>query len=620
MTTFPPFLLYFLAAAALPLLPRGTSRSAVSLLAPLAALALTAALPYGTHTTATLFGQTLILLRLDPLAWVFSLIFSIAAILGTLFAWRVRDLAQQIAALVYMGAALGALHAGDLLTLFCLWEATAFASVFLIWARRAPGAYATGMRYLLIQVLSGLLLLAGALLHIQAGGDAAFTAFPEMTTAAWLILIAFGIKCAFPLLGDWLQDAYPAATPTGAVILSAFTTKLAVYALIRGFPGFEPLIYIGAAMALYPVFYAIVENDLRRVLAFSLNNQLGFIVVGIGIGTPLALNGAIAHAVCHILYKGLLFMAMGAVIVRAGSAKVTDLRGTALYRSMPWTLLFCLVGAASISAFPLFSGFVSKSLLLAAVDKEGYAAVWLILLFASAGVFLTDGIKIPYRAFFSPAAHDDDASFGTPLQEAETQNGDAPFGTSLREAAAKKGGWAGKFMGGVGGFAPHMQEQANRIGGMRGEAPPNMLLAMGLAAILCIGIGVAPATLFALLPYDAVYNPYTAAHILFQLQLLAFAALTFMLLLRYNRIRPESPTLHLRFDALYRRLLPALLTRLEATSSSLTTRLTDQARHHATTILRAAGVWSSHDRSSGIMLAWVGLLLAAILSLAYLPL
>ena len=593
MTTLPPFLLYFLAAAALPLLPRGTSRAAVSLLAPLAALALTASLPYGTHTTATLFGQPLILLRLDPLAWTFSLIFSIAAVLGLLFAWRIRDLAQQIAALVYMGAALGAIHAGDLLTLFCLWEATAFASVFLIWARRTQGAYATGMRYLLIQVFSGLLLLAGALLHINNGGDAAFTAFPQMTTAAWLILIAFGIKSAFPLLGDWLQDAYPAATPTGAVILSAFTTKLAVYALIRGFPGFEPLIYIGAAMALYPVFYAIVENDLRRVLAFSLNNQLGFIVVGVGIGTPLALNGATAHAVCHILYKGLLFMTMGAVIARAGSAKATDLRGRALYRAMPLTLLFCLVGAASISAFPLFSGFVSKSLLLAAVDKEGYALVWLILLFASAGVFLTDGIKIPYRAFFA---------------------GDA----AINELGQK--GWVGgqKEGGAWGGLPPKSKANIWQIWRLEGETPANMLLAMGLAALLCIGIGVAPATLFAVLPYDALYQPYTAAHILFQLQLLAFTALAFMLLLRANRIHPETPTLHLRPDHLYRRLLPALLTRLEATATPLFDTLATLTRHRATALLRAAGIWSSHDRATDIMLAWVGLLLAAVLSLAYL--
>ena len=106
-----------------------------------------------------------------------------------------------------------------------------------------------------------------------------------VSPGATLIFLAFGIKCAFPLLHNWLQDAYPEATVTGTVLLSAFTTKVAVYALARGFAGTEILVPIGAAMTAFPIFYAVIENDLRRVLAYSLNNQLGFMVVGIGIGT-----------------------------------------------------------------------------------------------------------------------------------------------------------------------------------------------------------------------------------------------------------------------------------------------------------------------------------------------
>ncbi|MDZ7736906.1 MAG: proton-conducting transporter membrane subunit, partial [Gammaproteobacteria bacterium] len=93
-------------------------------------------------------------------------------------------------------------------------------------------------------------------------------------------IFGFGIKAAFPFLHNWLQDAYPAASPSGTVVLSAFTTKLAIYALARGYAGTEILIPIGALMTAFPIFYAVIENDLRRVLAYSLNNQLGFMVVG----------------------------------------------------------------------------------------------------------------------------------------------------------------------------------------------------------------------------------------------------------------------------------------------------------------------------------------------------
>ena len=117
------------------------------------------------------------------------------------------------------------------------------------------------------------------------------------------------------------------------MILSVFTTKLAVYALLRGFAGTELLIYIGATMALFPVFFALAENDLRRVLTYSLNSQLGFMVVGAGIGTPLAINGSIAHAVCSVLYQALLFMSIGAVLHRTGTTRATAL-GRARHRDV----------------------------------------------------------------------------------------------------------------------------------------------------------------------------------------------------------------------------------------------------------------------------------------------
>ena len=327
-----PALILILGGLLLPLmLPR--VRGALTLTLPVLGLVQLLALPYGEYAEISLFQYTLVTLRLDGLSFVFGIIFHLAAFLAALYAWHVRDTLQQAAALIYAGAAIGAVLAGDLITLFVYWEITAVASVFLIWARRSSRSYRAGLRYLIIQVGSGVLLLAGAVLHVQATGSLAFDHLGLDGPGTTLIFLAFGIKCAFPLLHNWLQDAYPEATVTGTVVLSAFTTKMAVYALARGYAGTEMLIWIGAAMTAFPIFYAVIENDLRRVLAYSLNNQLGFMVVGIGVGTELALNGTAAHAFCHILYKALLFMSMGAVLLRAGTIKGSELGG--LYKSMP---------------------------------------------------------------------------------------------------------------------------------------------------------------------------------------------------------------------------------------------------------------------------------------------
>ena len=278
-----------------------------------------------------------------------------------------KDTLQDVAGLTYAGAAIAAAFAGDLITLFAYWELTAITSVFLIWAKRTPEAGKVGTRYLVIQVLSGVILFFGCLLWVRETGSIDFgytyssdkwqllgpfvnpeTRAPS-SLAAWLILLAFGIKAAFPFLHNWLQDSYPNGTVTGTVFLSAFTTKLAIYALARGFAGTDLLIPIGTVMTLFPIFFAVIENDLRKVLAYSLNNQLGYMVVGVGIGTQLALNGAASHAFAHIIYKGLLFMAMGAVLYRVGTIKASELGG--LWRSMPKTTVFCIIDLYPFQAF-----------------------------------------------------------------------------------------------------------------------------------------------------------------------------------------------------------------------------------------------------------------------------
>ena len=277
----PPGLILILGALLVPFLP-GRLRQLYMLALPLLAGLQLYGLEPGNFAQTQIFGYTLTLLRVDSLSLVFSTIFLIAAFLNVIYGLHERDTTQEVAALVYAGAATSAVFVGDLISLFVFWELTAISSVFLIWARGTERAYRTGMRYLIIQVGSGVILLAGVVLLAEQTGSIGFDKIGLSGLASWLIFIAFGIKAAFPFLHNWLQDAYPEATVTGTVVLSAFTTKLAVYALARGFQGTEVLVYIGAIMTVFPVFFAVIENDLRRVLAFSLNNQVGFMVVGIG--------------------------------------------------------------------------------------------------------------------------------------------------------------------------------------------------------------------------------------------------------------------------------------------------------------------------------------------------
>ena len=491
--TLPTPFIFFIGAVLLLLLPReGLFRAAVLLIVPLLAFAQILTVDAGNLAPYTLFGLELEAMRVDPLSRIFALIFATVAFLGNLYAAHLRDPVQQVAALLYAGSVLGATLAGDLVTLFFYWEGAAITSVFLIWARGTEGAYHTGLRYLVMQITSGVVLLAGLILHYNDTGSVAFEAMTLGSLATWCILLGFGIKCAFPLVHGWLQDAYPAATVTGTVILSGFTTKLAVYTLARGFPGTEILVYVGAVMALFPLFFAMVENNLRRVLAFSLNTQLGFMVVGVGIGTELALNGAVAHAVVGVLYTALLFMAVGAVLYRTGTAKASELGG--LYRTMPVTMALCVVGAASISAVPLFAGFVSKSLIISDAAHEGHYIVWAILYAASVGVFVNTGLRVPIETFFGK------------------DSGKRPA-----------------------------------------EAPRHMLLAMGLTAVLCVGVGTFPSVLYGMLPYDEGYKPYTVSHIVTQLQLLVFAALAALLLVRSGIYPRSSRGTLLNFDWVYRR-------------------------------------------------------------------
>ena len=491
-----PGLILIFGAWILPLL-KGRARQAVMIILPAAALIDCLLMTPGTHGVTNFLGQELVFGRVDKLSLIFSYVFSIMSVLGMIYALHVEDTSQHVAALTYVGGALGVTFAGDFLSLYIFWELMAISSALLVLLRRQPAAVAAGFRYLLVHIFGGLLLLAGILLHWSQTGSLAFGDMGAYSGGvAWaLILAAFLLNAAVPPLGAWLPDAYPEATVTGAVFMTAFTTKSAVYVLIRGFAGTELLVWLGAVMAIYGVVYAVLENDARRLLAYHIISQVGYMVCGVGIGTALATNGATAHAFAHILYKALLFMGAGAVLQTTGLRKLSEMGG--LYKTMPVTLGLYMIGGFAISAVPLFSGFVSKSMVVAAAGEDHRAAIFLMLTLASAGTFLHTGLKLPYYMFFG------------------------------------------------------------KDSGVRGKEPPkNMLVAMSLAAAACILIGVFPGLLYEHLPNPVEFVPYTLQHVMSTLGMLVFTALGFFMLL--SQLDPH-PSISLDTDWFYRRGASGLL-------------------------------------------------------------
>ena len=561
MLSLPPFFIFVAGAALIFLLPQRWQGWS-SFIITIAALLNFLSISQGVYWEVAILDYKLTLGRVDTLGYLFCLLFHIAAVIAALFAVHVRDPIQNISALLYAGGAVGATLAGDLISLFIFWEIMAVASSFLIWARRSPQSNAAGLRYLIVQVLSGVLLLSGTIVFYWETGSTSFNSIGLNSFGGKLIFLAFGIKCAFPLLHGWLVDSYPQSTPTGTVFMSAFTTKLAVYSLARGFEGADVLIYIGTCMAMFPIFYAVIENDLRRVLSYSMINQIGFMVVGIGLGTELALNGAVSHAFNDVIFKGLLFMSMGAVLHMTGKINGTDLGG--LYKSMPITTTLCIIGAASISAFPLFSGFVSKSMVMTAAAQEGHTIVFLLLLFASAGVFHHAGIKIPFFAFF---AHDS---------------------------------------------------------GIRTREPPlNMIMAMGIAAGICIFNGVYPWALYSILPWEADYQPYTWSHVISQTQLLFFSALAFALLMVSGLYPPELKSVNLDVDWIYRKIGMKLLRALQHLLESVWEIFVKLLHNIQSTIVRQTKVLSAPNGvmartwSTSTGTSWMLAILAILLAILF---
>lgn len=485
-----PAIIYFGGALLMPFL-RERTRRVWLILVPLLALWDLSLLSRGTRWTYEFLGYNLIFGRIDALSMCFAWVFAIIGLIGLIYALHVKGAGEHIAALFYIGGSIGAVFAGDLFTLFIFWEIMSGASVFLIWFQREKSAVAAGFRYLLFHVFGGSSLFAGIILYVSKTGSTLFgTIEPWNSAAGLMILLGFTINAAVPPLHAWLSDAYPEGTISGAVFLSAYTTKTAVYTLIRGFPGVDLLAWAGAIMTVYGVIFAVLENDIRRLLAYHIISQVGYMVCGVGLGSTMSLNGSAAHAFCHILYKGLLFMGAGAVIYSSGTRKLSEMGG--LWRLLPLTMIMYMIGGLSISGAPLLNGFVSKSIIIEAAGRQGRGIIQLLLELAAVGTYLSTTLKLPYSAFF--------------------------------------------------------KERKEPI---KVRKPPlNMLFAMGLASFLCFLLGIKPHILYRILPFQMDYHPYTYGHIVGTIQLLLFTTLGFVLML--PKLQTE-PAITLDIDWFYRK-------------------------------------------------------------------
>jgi multicomponent Na+:H+ antiporter subunit D len=554
---FPPAFILIIAALLIAV-ARPALRPVIVLLAPLVTLWAIWRLPDGVLLTTQFLGYPIELVQSGKLQRLFATVFTLMVFAGGLFGLKQARWTELAAAYAYAAGAIGVSFAGDLITMFLFWEFMAIFSTVVVWCGGTEGARRAGVRYAIMHLVGGVLLkigIEGVMIHT---GSVDIRPLDLDTFDAWVVLAGVLINAAAPPVSQWLSDAYPESSPSGGVFLSAFTTKTAVLALILLFPGAEVLVWIGLYMVFYGIIYALLENDMRRILSYSIVNQVGFMVCGVGIGTQMALNGAAAHAFAHIIYKALLFMSAGAVMYQTGRRKCTDLGG--LYRSMPLTMTCGMIGALAISAFPLTSGFVSKSLISEAAGRQGLEVVWLLLTAASAGVFLHAGIKFPWFVFF------------------------------------------------------------HRDSGLRPADPPwNMRAAMLMFAAACILLGCFPGLLYPLLPYAVDYVPYTGAHVVTQLQLLLFAGLAFFVML--SRME-RTLTITLDFDWFYRVLLVRMAAVVQRTWDWLIAGLRELRRDLGEVLGPRFGSWFlprgwlAQTWPTGSMTLWVTVILVLLVVLA----
>ena len=457
---------------------------------PLICLIMLLLTPIGTTDKLIIFHRySLEYLNITQENYMFLFVFILIALVGGIYAAHIKGSLESFCALNYAGAGIGVALAQDWITMLVFWEYMAVTSLCLVWCNRTPESTKAGFRYLIMHMLGGNLLLFGVLMKVYQGSMAIECLTGYYNLPYWLIFFGIAINAAVVPLHTWLPDAYPESTVTGGVYMSSFTTKVAILSMLRVFSGEQYLIVLGVIMMLYGAIFALMENNIRRVLSYHIISQLGFMVIDIGVGGEIGANAATAHAFSHILYKALLFMCAGAIIKATGLKKITDLGGLA--KKMPVVCICFFIAALSITGIPPFAGFTGKSVSMLAAQSTGSTLLEMLMLLGSIGTALSLLFKMGYFTFFG-------------------------------------------------------KDKGIKVK----PIPKNMYVAMIAGAALCVLFGVAPNLAYNMLPYPEHYHIYSLHHILEYTQMIPAALLAFMLFLK--KMGPHD-TITLDFDWIVRK-------------------------------------------------------------------
>lgn len=398
------------------------------------------------------------MISFDRLSLIFMTAFCIVSLIAAIYSAGSNNRFEMGFALMYAGSNMGVVLSGDVLSLIIFWELSAIASCYVVYARRTRKSTRAAFRYILVHGFGGNMLLVGIISYIAKYGMDITNITGAQDFTFWMIFIGVAVNAAVPPLNSWMPDAYPESTIGGTIYLASFTTKSAIYVMIRFFAGTEWLVYVGAFMAIYGILMALLENDLRRLFCYHIISQLGYIVASLAMGPGYGIDGAAAHTFNNIMYKGTLLMCAGAVLYATGRRKISELGG--LGRQMPLTAVCFLIASFAISGMPFLNGFASKALVMHAVSEGGYELVSFLLTTASVGTWMSIALKINYFVFF-----------GKPV--------------------------SGK---------PFPAEELKSV-------PVNMKIGMVLGAAACTVTGVMPKLVYNLTPSMTDGHPFTVEHI-----------------------------------------------------------------------------------------------------------
>nr|WP_195892509.1 Na(+)/H(+) antiporter subunit D [Halopiger goleimassiliensis] len=410
---YPP-LLVFAAALLVLVLPR-IAGYAIGALSLAAVLGISMLAPEGQHLAMESFlGHfEVVPFYVDDFSRLLGIGLGFLGVCAVLYAYSSdASRAMTAIALSYVGSSVGAVFAGDWLVLVFMWELMALTSTVLVW-HYGGDAVRAGFRYALLHGTGGVIVLFAVAAHyVEAGTFVYGPGGIANGLPALLAVVGMGVNVGFIGLHVWLPDTYPRPHFAASVFLSVYTTKTSAFVLYRAFPvdaGSDLAIYIaymGGLMSVYGATFALLQHDMRALLSYHIQAQIGYVVAGIGIAaaaaSELAAAGAMAHTFNNVLFKSLLFMAVGVVIFRTGEEDLYKLGG--LWREMPLTAVAFGLGALSITAIPGFNGYVSKGMIFDAADPHYYGVeefqVLYYLLWLGAIGTLLSFIKLGYYVFF----------------------------------------------------------------------------------------------------------------------------------------------------------------------------------------------------------------------------